>query len=168
LISIFVVLVALNLEGIDGNYDKLFSAIGSFGSVFIGYAAYRISKEQQRSTNQKISDEEKEIIRRHYKKTDLLFLKIRSTGLKKDKAEADFHDLKMELCDLADSAAVEMPEGFEEKMKELFNFLERAKKLEIKADKDLIGFVEESSEFRRKLESIYTKYLKIPTKNHEN
>ncbi len=74
----------------------------------------------------------------------------------------------MELCDLADSAAVEMPEGFEEKMKELFNFLERAKKLEIKADKDLIGFVEESSEFRRKLESIYTKYLKIPTKNHEN
>lgn len=153
-------------------FEKNFAAVGSVGSVLIGYGAYRISKEQQKATEQKISDEERKIIRNHYKKTDCLFLKIRKAGLKEDKKEADFYELEIELCDLADSAAVEMPQVVEEKMEKLFDFLNWAKNLEtenletenLETDKGkgLMEFITKSSEFRRELESAYAKYLKLP------
>lgn len=47
-------------------FEKNFAALGSVGSIFIGYAAYRISKEQQRATEQKISEEERRIVRQNY------------------------------------------------------------------------------------------------------
>ena len=53
----FIFFVILNLKGIDGQYDKLFSSIGSVGSIFIGYGAYRISQEQKRNIDLKISED---------------------------------------------------------------------------------------------------------------
>ena len=55
--SCVLVLVICFLLG--DKFEKNFAALGSVGSVFIGYGAYRISKEQQRATEQKISDEQK-------------------------------------------------------------------------------------------------------------
>ncbi len=63
---IFITFTALNLKGIDGKYNELFSMIGSIGSLFIGYGAYQISKEQKRNTEFKISEEERRIVRQNY------------------------------------------------------------------------------------------------------
>jgi len=62
----FCIAVNLLLNLLDNSWEKLFSAVGNISSLFIGYGAYRISKEQQSNTRFKISEEEKIIIRKNY------------------------------------------------------------------------------------------------------
>ena len=74
--SCALVLVVCFLLG--DKFEKKFAAVGSVGSVFIGYGAYRISKEQQRATEQKISDEQRKVILQNYLKlTNAISLLIR-------------------------------------------------------------------------------------------
>ena len=64
--SCALVLVICFLLG--DKFEKNFAALGSVGSLFIGYAAYQISREQHRATEQKISDLERKIILENYLK----------------------------------------------------------------------------------------------------
>lgn len=47
-------------------FEQKFAAIGSVGSIFIGYGAYQISKEQKQNIESKISEEERRVVRQNY------------------------------------------------------------------------------------------------------
>ncbi len=172
-IIIFVAFVALNLKGINGEYDKLFSAIGSFGSVFIGWAAYQISREQQKAAEQKISDEERKIIREHCHKTLDAIVKASYFWKRSGKEnENSFDEAISEIFKLYQSAKIELNDDFADLIERIYLFyldlsvqyMDAAKeKRALGGEKALENHKKESA-LRKELEDLYAKYLKIPTK----
>ncbi len=167
----FIFFVILNLKGIDGQYDKLFSSIGSVGSIFIGYGAYRISQEQKHNTKFKVSEEERRIIRDHYKKTSEAIAKTSNywNGRHFNNDAQGKDDPTLQLLELMKSAKIELPDGFSQLIEEIFEFysnlasqlLDAKKKNIALGDKVLENFKKER-ELKLELENLYSKYLKIP------
>lgn len=113
---LFILFVVLNLEGIDGQYDKLFSLLGSVGSLFIGYGAYQIAKEQKKSTEFKISEEEKIIIRKNYEDIFAgIQLIFNNYSNRKNLLAA-----KLSLDKAANYAELNLPKDIEDYTKELY------------------------------------------------
>lgn len=168
-IIIFVAFVALNLKGIDGHYDKLFSAIGSFGSLLIAWGAYRISKEQHRATEQKISDEKRKLIKEHCQKTLEAIVKASYLWKKSGKENEDrFDEAISEVFRLYQSAKIELNDDFADLIWRIHNFyldlsnqyIDAAKENRVLGAKVLENHNKES-ELRKELENLYAKYLKL-------
>ena len=171
-IIIFVAFVALNLKGIEGKYDKLFSAIGSFGSVLIGWGVYQISREQQKAAEQKIPDEERKIIKEHCHKTLEAIVKASYLCKKSGKDYEDrFDEAISEIFRLYQSAKIELNDDFADLIERIYLFyldlsnqyMDAAKENRALGAKFRENHNKESA-LRNELENLYSKYLKIPTK----
>lgn len=158
----FIFFVILNLKGIDGQYDKLFSSIGSVGSIFIGYGAYRISQEQKRNIDLKISEEDKRLIREHYKKYEALFKDFRSEhSLNWLNEERHLISYESKILNLCREAQVELPLEIEIEMRKFYDFFEKWKNIKI-TEENKLTFLQNSRHLTRSVENQYSKYLKIP------
>jgi hypothetical protein len=170
-IIIFVAFVALNLKGIDRDYDKLFSAIGSFGSLLIAYAAYLISKEQHRATEQKISDEKRKLIKEHCQKTLEAIAKASYLCKKSGKDYEDrFDEAISEVFRLYQSAKIELNDDFADLIWRIHNFyldllnqhMDAVKEKRALGGEKFRENHNKESELRKELENLYAKYLSIP------
>jgi len=113
---LFIFFVILNLNGIDGQYDKLFSLISSIGSIFIGYGAYQIAKEQKLSIEFKVSEGEKIIIRKNYED---IFLGIQLI-FNNYSNRTNLLAAKLSLDKAANYAELNLPREIEDYTKELY------------------------------------------------
>lgn len=151
-------------------FEKNFAAVGSIGSLFIGYGAYRISKEQQRNTDFKIY-ESKKTIQDHYKKTSEVIAKTSNywNGRHFNNDVQGKDDPTLQLLALMKSAEIELPDGFSQLIEEIFQFYNNlsiqlldAKEKNIALGNKALENHKKESELRLKLENLYSKYLKIP------
>ncbi len=167
--SCALVLVICFLLG--DKFEKNFAAVGSVGSVLIGYGAYRISKEQHRATEQKISDEKRKIIREHCHKTLDAIVKASYFWKRSGKEnENSFDEAISEIFKLYQSAKIELNDDFADLIERIYLFyldlsvqyMDAAKeKRALGGEKALENHKKESA-LRKELEDLYAKYLKLP------
>ena len=160
-IIIFVAFVALNLKGIDGHYDKLFSAIGSFGSLLIAYETYRISKRQ----------EKRKLIKEHYQKTLEAIAKASYLWKKSGKEDENrFEEAIYEIFESRKSAKIELNDDFADLIEKIYNFyldllnqhMDAVKEKRALGGEKFLENHNKESALRKELENLYAKYLSIP------
>lgn len=158
--------VIFNLEGIDGNFNNFFDVINAIGSVIIsigllkiGIEANKIAKEQQRSTDQKISQEEREIIRENYKN----LMNGISTIYNNYRNIREINKGEEILRQVANQAKLELPKDLEDYTQEVYELAKRIS-MEVKKENNIDESFDKLHNFFS-ANIIYSKYLKNPNKN---
>ena len=152
-------------------FEKNFAAVGSVGSVFIGYGAYRISKEQHRAIEQKISDEKRKLIKEHCQKT--LDAIVRASYFCKRSGKENenrFDEAISEIFKSRESAKIELNDDFANLIKKIYLFyraldseLLYAKEKDIAlSEKKVLENQDKENALINDLENLYAKYLKLP------
>jgi hypothetical protein len=160
------IVINLLLSLLDDSWEKLFSAVGSIGSVIIGVGMFYLGWQQHKHLEQKISDEERKMIIENYLKLRELIRLIQ-----RDDYRATNESFEM-LGKIQDEAQLFADE-------ELINFMARIREMMLDdaafttsleegelSLKDVREFREEFSKFifgkNFNPEEIYSKYLKLP------
>ena len=167
--SCALVLVICFLLG--DKFEKKFAAVGSVGSVFIGYAAYRISKEQHRATEQKISDEKRKLIKEHCQKTLDAIVKASYFWKRSGKEnENSFDEAISEIFKSRESAKIELNDDFADLIERIYLFyldlsvqyMDAAKEKRALGGEKALENRNKESALKNELENLYARYLKLP------
>lgn len=179
---LFVCFVILNLKGIDGNFNNFFDVINAIGSVIIsigllkiGIEANKIAKEQKTSNDLKLGDLERKIIREYYHNLSIIIQKsyIYWFGRNFNKDPQNKNDPTIDLLGLFNSSKIELPEELSLLIEEISLFYSKivspslldATERNIALGNKVLEIYESESKLRLKIENLFAKYLKIPTKN---
>lgn len=143
-------------------FEKNFAAVGSIGSLIIAYGAYKIAKEQQRSNDQKISEEERKIIRENYKNLingiSIIYNNYRNIS--------EINKGEEILRQVANQAKLELPKDLEDYTQEVYE-LAREISIEVQGKNNNDKSFDKLHNFFS-AHIIYSKYFKNPKKTHEN
>ncbi len=173
------IVINLLLSLLGDSWEKLFSAVGSIGSVTIGVGMFYLGWQQQKHFEQQISDSQKDSIFRHYRDLKDLLRKIF-----KDTHNKDTEVLKM-MWDLEDMVKLwgsqELSNYISEIREKTVQVYSEAHLRLSKGGDESVEEGEERKEGRDRLwkgweeyrsyisnlkpESLYSKYLKIPNQN---
>lgn len=176
LIEICILAILFICFLLGDKFEKNFAAVGSIGSVLISYAAYRISKRQEKSNEisikSNISDEKRKFIKEHFQKTLDAIAKTSNywNWRKFNNDPQGKSDSTLEILALSQIAKIELNDDFANLIEKIYLFycdlasqlLEAAEKNIALGAKALENHKKESA-LRRDLESLYAKYLNIPT-----
>ena len=165
------IVINLLLSLLDNSWEKLFSAAGSIGSVIIGVGMFYLGWQQRKHLEQKISDEERKIIREHCHKTLDAIVKASYLCKKSGKDYEDRFDAAIyEIFKSGESAKIELNYDFADLIWRIHDFyldlsvqhMDAAKEKRALGGEKALENRNKESALKNELENLYARYLKLP------